>query len=307
MPELEGFGGLALQSTHAAVPSLVIEGLQHLFLFEFIEHLHPQPAIEAGTQIAGRLFDIGAALDWIQSVPDPNIPTGNHAQRHVERRLLGVMTSHCLASIRSMYDPLTIILDSYFSTKKGQLPNSFRKLVERIKGGERYRYLERFAFDGVVEVSQAFEVCRKLRDGIFHIGYDVCGNFREGVPLIHISAKLHDAIGNVPISEGFPWYSVYDIIRFCLEGWLKFWELTNERAKAILQQRTQNSPERYRIVCFHSPTILRLAELLGNGSPQLGWWFIWPCGPDCMGSVGGCRNPAGDPPDTIKSASKKES
>jgi len=141
------------------------------------------------------------------------------------------------------------------------------------------------------------DLCRKLRDGILHQGYQMHARFSaDGTPLIHVASGGFDVIANQRDGD---YYDPTELLGQLLESWLTCWNGLRRPLAALLDP---NVPEHNtgRLWGFHLPAMIRLAELLGNGDPSLGWRFVWPCGPDCVGALGACEAAGGTAPASVR-------
>lgn len=242
--------------------------------------------------IAGRLFDLGACLNWIADTEANPAPASALIEQHVRGRLLGAVASHGLACIRTLWDAIPLVLDIHIARKPGQLPDSFNDLLVGVEGGKYASLLPDGIRKAILGASCGFRLCRKLRDGLLHNGYQVIAWFHEEGTHLNLSKNYFDVISDRK-QEGLHWYRVWPLLGGLLYSWVDFWRAVADEAT---DYASVPEHERNRVFAFCSPTMGRLAEILGVGSQEAGYWFLWPCGADCAGSIGGCENPAGAPP-----------
>jgi hypothetical protein len=254
--------------------------------------------------MAGRLFDLAVCLDWIAQERgrrvgiDPERPFAFPDFFSMENRfrLLGAVVSHALACVRTLWDTIPPVIDLHLAEKRGQIPaESFRVLAQKLSKYERL--LDPEVVAAVTAARASFDLCRKLRDGILHQGYQMHATFSaDGTPLIHVASGGFDVIANQRDGD---YYDPTELLAQLLENWLRCWKGLRRPLAALLDP---NVPEHNtgRLWGFHLPAMIRLAELLGNGDPSLGWRFVWPCGPDCVGALGACEVPGGTAPASVR-------
>lgn len=285
--EIKGDAG-PVGGSHFAIPTLVVDGLARVL------HVYGRDdRVRHGVEmIAGRLLDFAACLDWIATTSDCDRPHALRAQ-HEQGRLLGAMTSYSVGCIRAMWDGVPVILDRACATKRGQLQStSYTKLLNGLQHGKWSSLLPLEIRNGIIASADCYQLCQGIRDEMLHRGAEAVAWFHADGPWIHYSRRGRDLIGPSRPDGAIPWYSVYALLRELLLGWLALWRPVSTHAPFA-------NVKPARLHGFGADTVARLAELVGNGSTDDGWWFAWPCGPGCAGGLGVCQQPPGPPPSTV--------
>jgi hypothetical protein len=313
MADVEHWGlGNSLVS-HFSKPCLEIPALKAMGVTERYLRQNNQGDLtvlrDHGGVIHEKLINALASVEWIQAEQRRFLLDPANDIRPV-RSIQSGITSFIL-NMKDIFDAIPPILDAHMSFKRGQLSGvgtpSMSGLLKNLRKNGRSAKLLPFDVQRALHgLESIFGAVRAARNDLVHYGGKVEVVFRAGEVLFLVSkfrqskgsGMFFDCIAQRQMANPFEYH--YDFNSFvvaALSRWLDFWlplEPYAEAKRSVLAGSPHYLDAPFGLASDYIATLHMLFSKFGIEDR---YRFIWPCSPECKGSLGGCPNPPGGPED----------